>query len=1114
MDTAQQFFKRSSLHKAKSSEPVHMEKPSCAKTRDFFCSSIGATKPCLERKRDSRTSVQTQISTLNSESQEAHDSPSWALKWRQLMKRSSRTDAKRNVYTIDLTARFHTSCLTEGENLSCTSLDSSTELIVHTQKHIDMDWYRPKFKSALNVIKGPHIKIQKTKSTTAHFSRMRALQILNACICAIHLDELRNTRSPEYDMLKQPRNLRKLSSFLDLGEPEEQMGLVNIGRSTRNDRQSWSTVRWTAASMYNKRVSRAVLAALHPEAQKVPNTGVNIDEEDHGNSPWLLPYREWRALFYRNTNTEEAFQRQQTFTRPPTPFPDHLLPSHPESTSPDIHSWSPTDDIISTHSSSSSFVITTPHNAHSVHRISSPLRDPFADSREDLNTMEQVDKISPSSSPGFQSAEYNDNKDSIHDGIEEEESVHKLSTSEGCLEKESVSKDPKAHGIPVPPLSRIPRVLPGHKLGQKPAPAPHKEVRVTSRRHSSIPIPIRKPAVEGQRSELQPPSSETFSKGIRVLEEPFGPQHSHLAEQKSLLTADSPEPASTESIHTSPSPSVASDPEFEEMARQRPTNIYTGEYRSRPTLRIARSAERIIMGPDSPENTPSATQRPKQAIAHYLGPQKRDCKKEPIMAVAEDAPSTPGSHASDSSSVESIRGSLNERTRVALEGLQKRDFSGREIEALHRKSPNSPNISKLLTPSPKTEVPPVVPEIPARFDITPTKGRAIEPITPMKTTFYEPEDLPFTPGSVESDATIKPLLQHTPLRRAVSDSTMSEDPGQQPLSSITVRPDDAAQSEHKTTFDDILPHTPSQEQVFLSPAECRVSDSRGNRMLDSFRSIFKHKVALDKERSISGYIETPKSKPPSVVKSLKTPDNNKLGAVRTGIKAGARYTKLSDTWTKSSLTLRSSTKSPMRQFPSISAPMPLSSDHVFEDNMPSFARSTKATRIRAASSPRGQKSMTPQGLVHKLSPVSVSTGSPEIPARVSRTTQPQTVSLPKTTDQKKPAEVDRKDTPNAPEPRTISASGVKRSAQGISKEISACVDKLCTKARDGDTPVKREEYLRLALSLQQMLHDFKGLDKEVQETEAVTAKKRVERDLAEDVLFEAYAQIQCQIDEE
>lgn len=54
----------------------------------------------------------------------------------------------------------------------------------------------------------------------------------------------------------------------------------------------------------------------------------------------------------------------------------------------------------------------------------------------------------------------------------------------------------------------------------------------------------------------------------------------------------------------------------------------------------------------------------------------------------------------------------------------------------------------------------------------------------------------------------------------------------------------------------------------------------------------------------------------------------------------------------------------------------------------------------------------------------------------------------------------------------------------------------------------------MALSLQQQVSDYNSIDREVTEAEALVSKKRTEKCLAENILFESYAQIRAQMDED
>ncbi|RAQ44544.1 hypothetical protein AFGD_007918 [Aspergillus flavus] len=653
--------------------------------------------------------------------------------------------------------------------------------------------------------------------------------------------------------------------------------------------------------------------------------------------------------------------------------------------------------------------------------------------------------------------------------------------------KYDTSQEPKNLNSPMTqPPSRIPRGPVFQRQGQESVVTSLKGGRVISEQRSSIPIPIRSPERLDSRSKT---SGEGFSGGIRVIEKPRGPRPHILAEQKKDSVPSSVEEAPNqpkESITSSSAPFGGWD--LGEEMPKRPTNMYTGEYRTRPTLRIAPSAEKIIMGSDSPSSMYAVTQRSNPTLVQYPDTPKQSLKKG---RNTDDTSGTLGYSKQDSNTSGGNPVTLpSNPPQTSLETTPKRDTSGRQF-SIPRKPVNSPSLSSLFTPSPESmQSAPPIPKLPESYKALMKESMASGPVTPKKTASPGAEKFGQSPGESESEMTIKPQNKRTASLQAVSDFPIY----------------DAPRSVQHRTFDDIVSQSPSHN---MTPQSARIPDLRSNRMLDGFRNMFKHRSIVDKDEKgtneTSGLaIEDPNS---SSAKLITSSECSKLDSGRTGPKASAKHHKLSEGWNKN---LRLPIPSADRhKRPTISAPIPIT-----PENMPSFARSTMAARTRAVTSPRGQSAIAPQGPARRTHTVAATTGSPQRTSRPSKGIDAIMSPVPKQTNLPPSAGLTELDTITS----QTKAPQIERSASSsLSKtldEIHSCVEQLCNRARDESTPSKRERNLRMALSLQQQVSDYNSIDREVTEAEALVSKKRTEKCLAENILFESYAQIRAQMDED
>ncbi|KAE8350131.1 hypothetical protein BDV28DRAFT_47119 [Aspergillus coremiiformis] len=676
----------------------------------------------------------------------------------------------------------------------------------------------------------------------------------------------------------------------------------------------------------------------------------------------------------------------------------------------------------------------------------------------------------------------------------EQEKPHKHSTPQESKKLKSPAAQLHSH---------IPRAV-FQRQDQELALTSQKGGRTTSEQRSAIPVPIRSPERLGSRSNTP---GEGFSGGIRVVERPRGPRPALQAGQKETSASSSVGKASKQVEKTTlPSSSSPGSWDFREMPK-RPTNVYTGEYRIRPRLRIARSAEKIIMGPDSSGSTYAVTQRSNQALVQYPDTPRGDFRGRHLM---EDTPGipAPSRHGSSSTEHTPVAGTLRRCSKISLETLAKPDTKGRQF-SIPRKPVNSPSLSSLFVPSPESaQSIPFVPPFPEPYKALMKGATEYGPLTPGKTASLRAETPGQSPGTSESEVTIKPQRKRTASLLTLSDFPMNDEPTLRPISRTAMQSSDASLSDLNTSFDDITSQNPSKT---LTPQSARLPESRSNRMLGGFRNIFKHRSTMEQGEKLSNEelglaIEDPYS---SSTKLIKSPEYHKLDSGRTGAKASAKYPKLSGGWNKNLRLPRPSAKRP-----TISAPIPISPSEIPIELIPSFARPTMATRTRAVNSSREQTAIPPDGPARRTYTVAATTGSPQRTSRPSKGTQTLTSPVSKETHLPHSAGRTKLDPIASQGQTTQIESSASSSVSEALDEIRLCVDQLCIKARDEDSPDKRERYLRMALSLQQQISDYKSLEKEVAEAEASASKKRTDKCLAESILFESYAQFRAQMDED
>lgn len=623
--------------------------------------------------------------------------------------------------------------------------------------------------------------------------------------------------------------------------------------------------------------------------------------------------------------------------------------------------------------------------------------------------------------------------------------------------------------------TRIPRGVP-QKPSQGAQSASLRGVRAAPDIRSSIPLPItlRRHSVEAMGSPRVTPSG-SFAGGIRVVDKPNGPRPKPSSDEQ--LAVPDQESATNEEKgkdRKSCSSSSISDWDFgDDDAAQRPQNVFTGEYRTRmlhkpgerfygPKLRIARSAEKLIMGPDSPGSTFAVTQRSNPALVHYPDTPTRFSGKRRVDTGSSSSPilGPSSSNKKDSNSAESTPLARNYcRSAISLESIPRKD-SGRD-RAIQRKPVNSPSLSSLYSPSGQDEHEPLVPRVPEKYSIHLKGSKSASPVTPVKSTSQSgegsvPKNYP-TPNTAGSPESLRSFPPRTSSRDQASQRTMQSGPGPAIVSAHV-----SDQSEKQNS--NVAPQNLSKEPTTQAEQLARLPDSKSTRMLDSFRNIFKHKNAVDKSRGKKEERETPepeaRAQTPVTAIRLRNEDN-RTGPAKGVFMSRARYTRLSDgvSWNKTPRSPKSSDEQhpSARQSTSISPPAAPVVQHV--EDTPSFARPTKSTRTKAAPV-RGQSVGGSDVRVRKGHIMIAPTGSPQRPSRY-RTPHAglssghkNIINLPRSIGSV------RSNLSSTPGKSLATANDTSDITKTLD-EIYASIETLCKRATDENARSKREGYIRV-----------------------------------------------------
>lgn len=612
--------------------------------------------------------------------------------------------------------------------------------------------------------------------------------------------------------------------------------------------------------------------------------------------------------------------------------------------------------------------------------------------------------------------------------------------------------------------------------GKKSYPGLTKGVRATPEHRSSIPVAVRKPSAgSGETSPTD--SNEGFAGGIRVLDKPSGPRHRSADEHHRSPT---PEPIKEVDPESTASSWDLDDSE-DEMPK--PPTGFTGENRTRlsdrlkksshgPTLKIAESADRIIMGTDDRFTSSIVTQRSSPARIKYVKEVKSDSPKDQNTPEDKSGPAQ-----KEQLPVPFCR------SKISLENLPKRDISNREL-AVARKPLNRPSFTNIFAPSVESlreEQTPPVPKVVVSKDGTLQTSSSLAEMKTVDSATQTPDSIhQHSGGSAGSvlkpmNKMMGPLWSHPPPPRtsslqAVTSSNVEVGPE---------APEGMPAKEHK------------EENLRLQQVErSRIPDSKSNRMLDSFRNIFKHKGAVEKGRTRKEEPEVPMlSKEQSIV-SVKPIDSTdeKTEPVKPAPKGKAKH---SMAWNKTMRNPKTSGGNSPAFVPtpsstlSASFPTPLGRSPR-EDHTPSFARPTQSTRTKAAVSGSKPSSAGQEGHPRRLiQGGSAAGGSPKRAGRIgvkkSSSNQRPMISHPRLIShtsglenmvpvkgQENIAHIKGQESrvPAKGQENIITgSSGIRvkkpEPMQASLKDIQSCIATLCNKVRDETTAEKREKNLRV-----------------------------------------------------
>ncbi|KAF7171874.1 hypothetical protein CNMCM5623_004179 [Aspergillus felis] len=666
-----------------------------------------------------------------------------------------------------------------------------------------------------------------------------------------------------------------------------------------------------------------------------------------------------------------------------------------------------------------------------------------------------------------------------------------------------------------------------------------KGTRVTSEHRSSIPVAVRKVGTEHQNM-LEGGSSGHEAGVTRAAEStrqrhvsPF--QHQINTLWGYIRDEDIANEVSRYSSTSSSSGDWDGEQDDDEEL-ERPTG-YTGDNRRPfersaqcfygPRLQIAASAENVIMG------TPNLSSKSSPDL-------KRDVPRTATQGSSHNAPLgeqsfrlVEGGHEAKASP-EASRNFC--RPRPSLENISRRDFSGREI-SIPRKPVGSPSLTDLHNPSSdglqSQYVVPTVPKIPDEHNVFLNKDKPLPELNAgpvSKGTGQGSKEITgsMTGGGLSAHARVKGAAA-TDSPHPTRTSSLQSVPASQGESAVTTprtpsiqHPGGAADLKRTVTFDDIVPENKHSAQR----GKGRFPDSRSNRMLDSFRNIFKHKNAADKarvknEESTDAAVEESGDQAQSGAVNRANKNDGKLESAMTASKSRTKSPRLPERagWGKGARSISAPIHVSPGAFPTPTSSLssiPAPSPRVYEEyQTPSFARPTKSTRTRAATNPRLQTPVAADGRSRRTSAMAASTGSPQRSTRVSRHLNAVTGSK-KASQARKTAE-EQAAISKSPGPASSQTTHVSNAdwwnlpKEQKDEEISAFIPQIFREICEETDRDKRAEMLRETLSLKHQLDTVNNARAIVTEAEETLRNKSEKKTAAERALYEKFLQARTKV---
>ncbi|KAH1343065.1 hypothetical protein KXV68_008317 [Aspergillus fumigatus] len=644
-----------------------------------------------------------------------------------------------------------------------------------------------------------------------------------------------------------------------------------------------------------------------------------------------------------------------------------------------------------------------------------------------------------------------------------------------------------------------------------------KGARVTSEHRSSIPVAVRKVGTEHQNMPEGGSIGHEAAK-THATESTRRPHVSPFQHQIDTLWGFIPdEDIANEVSRYSSTSSSSSDwdgdqDDADEL--ERPSG-YTGDNlrpfeRSAqrfygPRLQIAASAENVIMG------TPKLSSRSSPDLKRDVPRTATQSSPHNARLGEQGSRSVEGGQEAKVSPAGTPEASRNFcRPRPSLENNSRRDFSGRDL-SIPRKPVGSPSLIDLHNPSlndlPSQYVVPTVPKLPDGHNAFLRKDK---PLPELKAARVKGAAAASGPHPTQTSS-----LQSVPASHGESAVTTPRTPN-------IPNPGGTTDLEHTVTFDHIVLENKHSAQR----GKGKFPDSRSNRMLDSFRNIFKHKNAADKariknEESTDAAVEESAVQAQSGAADRACKDDGKVESATTASKSRIRSPRLPERagWSKGARSISAPIHVSPGAFPTPTSSLssiPAPSPRVYEEyQTPSFARPTKSTRTRAATNLRLQTPVAADSRFRRTSAMAASTGSPQRSTRVSRHLRSATGSK-KTLQAKKIAEehAATSESPGAASSQTTHTSNtdwLNLPQEQKDEEISAFIPRIFREICEEADRDKRAEMLRETLSLKHQLDTVNNARAVVTEAEETLRKKMEKKTVAERALYERFLQARTKV---